>query len=236
MSCTNTTTSNNTLELANITLLTTLTSMSTTTTFSIEPVISTKQHSIKESACIATPKKRPPTLYIFHSRDFQLKCHKEYSSPFTQSQTILTTARTTHHRLHHHCYKLLPSVTSPPTSPQPTTTHSISTTGKHLPSEKNTTPTSTITITPTTTTTTPPTRIPALMNINTYLPPRFQISSPHTSSIAIPLSPSIPPTPIFPPTLQELQQSGLWGGVPTTPTPTERSHHHLAILKCHQHY
>ena len=45
-------------------------------------------------------------------------------------------------------------------------------------------------------------------------PPRFHISSRHTSSITIPPSPSIAPTPIFPQTLQELQHSGLWGVSP----------------------
>ena len=45
-------------------------------------------------------------------------------------------------------------------------------------------------------------------------PPRFRISSPHNSSITIPLSPSITPAPIFPRTLQELQRSGLWGVSP----------------------
>ena len=60
----------------------------------------------------------------------------------------------------------------------------------------------------------PPTRNPALMSINTNPPPRFRISSPHNSSITIPLSPSITPAPIFPRTLQELQQSGLWGVSP----------------------
>ena len=61
------------------------------------------------------------------------------------------------------------------------------------------------------------------------------MTSSRTSSITIPLSPSIPPAPIFPWTLQELQQLGLWGDVPTTPTTTKRSYHHLVILKHHHH-
>ena len=87
ISCTNITTSNNTSKSANTTLSTTPTSIPTTTTFSIESVTSPKQQS-KNFSHIATTKRRPPTLDIFPSRDFRLKCHKEHSSPFTQLQTI----------------------------------------------------------------------------------------------------------------------------------------------------
>ena len=165
----------------------------------------------------------PPTLDIFYSRDFPLKRNKEYSPPFTQLQILLTTTTTSNFEppttvstaSTTNCYKTPPKFkTSPPTSPLPTTIHSTSTTSKHLPSEKDTTPTSTITITPTSITVTPPTRIPALMSINTSLQPRFCISSPHAFSITIPLSPSIPLAPIFPQTLQKLQQSGRWEVTP----------------------
>ena len=169
ISCT-ITTSNNTPESFITMLSTTLATISTTTTFSVEPVTSLKLHSIKESARITTPKRCPPTLDIFPSRDFRLKRHKKYSSPFTQFQTFLTTATTSNFEppstvstttTTTTATKPLPKFeTSPLISPQPTTTtHSTSATGIYLPSEKDTTSpsTSTIIITPTTTTTTPPT-------------------------------------------------------------------------------
>ena len=70
------TTSNNIPEAA-INMLWTTSTTIWTTTFSIEPVTSHKQHSIKESAHITTPKRTPPTLDIFSSIDFRLKCLKE---------------------------------------------------------------------------------------------------------------------------------------------------------------
>ena len=129
ISCTKIT-SNNTSESTNTTLSTIPPTISTTTTSFIEPVNSPKQQ-----------KRRPPTLDIFPSRDFRLKRYKEYSSPFTQLQTILTTATTSNFeprttisttatKPHPKCKTL------PPTSPQPTATHSTSATGKHLPSKK----------------------------------------------------------------------------------------------------
>ena len=176
------TTSKNTTESVITTLSTTPTTISTTFRVSIEPVTSHNQHSIKESAGITTPMRRPPKLNIFPSRDFRLKCHKQYSSPFLQLQTTLTTAATSNFEQTTTTTKPPPKFkTSPSTSPQPTTTHSTSASGKHLPSEKDTTLTSTITITPTTINTTPTTRIPALMSINT---------SPHLDST---YHPDIPP-------------------------------------------
>ena len=83
ISCTRTT-SDNIPESAATTLSTTPTTISTTTTFSMELVTSYRQHSIKESAHMTTTKRPPPTWDIFSSRDFRLKCHKGYSSPFTQ--------------------------------------------------------------------------------------------------------------------------------------------------------
>ena len=88
---------------------------------------------------------------------------------------------------------------SPSTSPKRTPKHSISVSGKHRFSEIGITPTATNTITPTATTTNSPTTIPALVNIYTSLPPRSRMPSSHTSSITIPLSPSIPPPLPFSP-------------------------------------
>ena len=96
----NTTTSNNTLRLAQTTLSTTHTTISTTTTFFFETVTfpkqppSKKKNSFKKSACITIPKRCLPSLEIFPSRDFQLKHHKKYNLPFRQFQTSLTTAPT----------------------------------------------------------------------------------------------------------------------------------------------
>ena len=95
ISCTNITTYNNTPKLAKTTLSTFPTTISTTNNSFVEPVTFPKQipsnekNSIKESACVTLPKKRPPTLDIFPSRDIWLKRHKKYSSPFTQLQTNL---------------------------------------------------------------------------------------------------------------------------------------------------
>ena len=202
------------------------TTISTTNTSFVEPISSPKQlpskskNSIKGSSHIITTKGCPPTLDIFTSRHFRLRHHKKYSSPFTQLQTILTTAPISKFKSPTTIYTTtatkppLKSKISPPTSPQSTPTHSTSVTDKHLSSEKDITPTTTTTITSTATTTIPPTKIPAVMSINTSTLPRFYMPSSGTSSIMIPLSPSILPAPIFPWKLQELQQLELWGMSP----------------------
>ena len=69
------------------------------------------------------------------------------------------------------------------------------------------------------------------MSINISFPSRFCVPTSHSSSITIPLSSSISPAPMFPRTLQELQQSRLRAIHATT--AAQRSYHHLAILKHH---
>ena len=165
---------------------------------------SNSKNSIKGSSHITTTKRCPPTLDIFTSRDFRLRHHNKFSSPFTQLQTILTTAPISKCKSPTTTYTttatkpLLQPKISPPTSPPSTPTHSTSVTNKHFSSEKDITPTTTTTITSTATTTIPPTKIPAVMSINTSTLPRFYMLSSVTSSIMIPLSPSILPIPIFP--------------------------------------
>ena len=66
----------------------------------------------------------------------------------------------------------------------------------------------TITTIATTTTTTTQTQIPSLMDLDIPLPLRLCTPS---LSLTIPLASSPPHSVIFPRTLQELQQSGLWG-------------------------
>ena len=97
------------------------------------------------------------------------------------------------------------------------------------------TPIATTTITPTSTTTTPPAKIPALMSINTNLPPRFRRSSPCTSSITTPLSPIISLHPSSPRLYRNSNNRDSVGSTPTIPTKTKRSYHHLLILE-HQHH
>ena len=102
--------------------------------------------------------------------------------------------------------------------------------------------TTTTTITPTATTTISPTKIPALMNINTSLPLRLCMPSSHTPiQYALTLH---PPAPMFSWTLQELQKlrlslggggGGGKGRAPTLSTAAKKSHHHLAILIHHYH-
>ena len=201
ISYTNITISNNTPKLAQTTLSTTPTTISITTTSFFEPATFPKQppsktNSFKKSARVTIPKGRPPLFDIFPSRDFRLKQHKKYSLPFRKFHTSLITAPTSDSKSSTSISittvtKLSPkSRISPPTSPKPTPKHFTSITDKHHFSAKD--------IAPTATTNTSPTKIPALMSINTNLPPKFCMSHPHTSSITIPLSPSIPPCPSFP--------------------------------------
>ena len=124
---------------------------------------------------------------------------------------------------------------SPSTSPKRTPKHSISVSGKHRFSEIGITPTATNTITPTATTTNSPTTIPALVNIYTSLPPRSRMPSSHTSSITIPLSPSIPPRYHFPPDVAGTPTIRTLGGVLTIPALAKRSHHRSATLIHHHH-
>ena len=68
--------------------------------------------------------------------------------------------------------------------------HCTSVTDTHRSSKIDITPTPTTTITPTATITNSPTKIPALVSINTSLPPRSCMPFSHTSSVTTPLSPS----------------------------------------------
>ena len=102
-----------------------------TSTSFVEPISSPKQlpsnskNLIKESSRITTTKGSPPTLDIFTSRDFWLRHHKKYSSPFTQLQTVLTTAPISKFKSPTTISTTiatkprLKSKISPPTSPQP---------------------------------------------------------------------------------------------------------------------
>ena len=87
------------------------------------------------------------------------------------------------------------------------------------------------TITLTATTPTSPNKIPDFMSINTSPLPRFHMLSSHTSSITIPLSPSISPRTYLPPDVAGTPTIGTLGGAPTVPTTAQRSYNHLAILR-----
>ena len=196
----------------------------TTTTPSLRPVtlpkqwVSEKKTSIKELTCITIPKGHPPTLDILPFRDFRLKHHKKNNSSFTQHLTILTTSFTSNSKF----FTSISTTTTtnpppkskitPPTNTKPTLQQSTLVTDRHH-FPKRTIRTATTAI-PTITTTTPLTKIPGLMRINTSTHSRFRKRSSQTSSTMIPLSSHIPPAPIFHRTLQELQQSRLFGAPP----------------------
>ena len=93
------------------------------------------------------------------------------------------------------------------TKDTPNTLTAITNTTTPTPTTNTTTPTATINVI-TITTTAAQTQIASLMELNVPLPPRLRTPS---TSLTIPLSSSSPPTLIFSHTLQELQQSGLWG-------------------------
>ena len=185
------------------------------------------------SAQITIPKRKPPTLSPFISTDFRLKQRKKYPLPFTHHRTSLTTRPTTHSTTS----STTPTTkTAPNTKISTTATQSTSNTPIHNIPTTPTTPThatlttvSTTTINTTTTnritsiatinttttnnttattTTTRQTHIPSLMDLDISLPPRLRTPS---LPLTIPLVSSPPHSLIFPRTLQELQQSGLWG-------------------------
>ena len=70
--------------------------------------------------------------------------------------------------------------------------------------------------------------IPIFMQFIILAPPRFHTPS---TSITIPLSLPISPSPIFYCTLQDLQRLGLWGSRTIHAATTKRGHYHMALLK-----
>ena len=96
--------------------------------------------------------------------------------------------------------KLLKKLTTIPTTTINTTTP--------IPSIATINTTTNNTTATTTTTTTTQTQIPCLMDLDISLSPRLRTPS---LPLTIPLVSSPPHSLIFPRTLQELQQSGLWG-------------------------
>ena len=63
---------------------------------------------------------------------------------------------------------------------------------------------------------------------------KFYVPSSNTSSITIPLSPSVPLHPSSPRRCTS-SNNRYSGGTPSIPTTTNRSHNHLAILTRHRH-
>ena len=194
----------------NATFATTSTTFLTPTLISIfAPIISSWQplskskSNLKSSACITISKRRPLTLDIFASTNIRCKCHKKYAFPFNHSLISVSTRITTNSQFSistpttittKHWPKLKMQDTS---SQNPTLKHSTSITKNEL---ENTTTSRTTTI---------QTAVPALMNNNTCLLPRFCKLTTSSSSTTIHLSSSIKPLLIFLDILQELQQSGL---------------------------
>ena len=192
------------------------------------------------------PKEKPTHTQSGHFHQFQAKATQKYPLPFIHNRTNLTTRPTTHPTT-----SSIPSTTSntkiaPLLHSPPLPIHNTPTTRNT--SKHNTLTTITNTTFPTTTinTTCPPlpittinaattitttaatqTQIPPLMGLDVSLPPKLLTPS---VSLTIPLSSSSPPSLIFLRTLQDLQQSGLWGTLLIT-AATQGSHHHLAILK-----
>ena len=118
--------------------------------------------------------------------------------------------------------------------------HSTFITNKHRFSEINISPITTTNITFTVTSTSSPTKIPALMRINTSFPPRFCMSSSHTSSITILLLPSIPLIPSPPGRCRNSNNRDSWweggvGGATTIPITSKRNYHHYNKPCSHLH-
>ena len=156
---------------------------------------------------------------MFPATDFRLKCLKKSPLPFQNHKTILqldhntspkssTTTQLTNHSytINFHQYSTANTVTT-------TTTHTVNT------SYNNTTANTTTTNNTSTQTDIP---ILALMQLNIPIP--SGICTPSTS-IIIPLWSSIASSTIFPHTLQELQQLGLWGA----PLPSEQEPKEITI-------
>ena len=171
------------------------------------------------------PKRHVPTN-VFPFTDFRLKRLKKSPLPFQNHKAILQPDHNTNPKSSH----TTTTTTKPPplnpeitqkTQPNSTNTpfslavastpaNTATTTTNHTVSTSYTSSTTTTTNTTRTQTDTP---IPDLMQLNIPTPSRIHTPS---TSITIPLSPSIAPSsiaasPIFPRTLQDLQRLGLWG-------------------------
>ena len=162
---------------------------------------------------------------MFPATDFRLKRLKKSPLPFQHQKVIL--------QLDHNTSPKSASTTinSEITSTQSTSTNTPSTITATTTTANTATTTTTHTVstsynnitTNTTTTTNTSTQtdipIPALMQLNIPIPSRIRTPS---TSITIPLSSSISRSPIFPRTLQDLQQLGLWGATPPHPNNNQR--------------
>ena len=196
----------------------TTTSTTTSITTSAPTIFPRKSRSkkTKQSTQITIPKRHIPTLSAFISSNIRLKHYKKSPLPFEHHRTSCTTHPATSSTSTATTTKNPPNTKISTTPEQSTsiallynTPTTIINTTTPTTTINTTTPTAPTTIINTTTptatinkTTTTQTEIPPPMEPNISVPPRLRIPS---TSLAIPLPSSTPPSLIFPHTLQELQ-------------------------------